>query len=291
MQILILGVTGMLGNALFTELSRSGQHEVWGTVRGKAGKRFFSEPSRRCLLGGVDVLDEHALTGVLNQVRPDVVINAVGVIKQLAIANDPLIVLPINAMFPHRLAGLCGLLGARMIQLSSDCVYSGHEGNYVESDLADAEDLYGKSKYIGEVHDQPHVITIRTSGIGHELDSSDGLLEWFLSQRDRVSGFRKAIYSGLPSVELARVIHEFVLPRPEMSGLYHVSSKPIPKLNLLTLIADVYGKEITIVPDDEVCIDRSLNSKRFTDATGYIAADWPELIAGMHEHRSLAERA
>lgn len=291
MRILILGATGMLGNALFTVLSQSERSDVWGTVRAKGGREFFPESSHRRLLGGIDILDEHVLTGVLSRVRPDVVINAVGVIKQLTIANDPLIVLPINAMFPHRLSRLCGALGARMIQLSSDCVYSGRAGNYTESDLADAEDLYGKSKHIGEVHHLPHVITLRTSGIGHEFDSSNGLLEWFLSQHGSVRGFSRAMYSGLPSVELARVIREFVLPRPEMSGLYHVSSKPVSKLDLLTLIADVYGKEIIIESDDKVRIDRSLNSERFTDATGYIAADWPELIAEMYEHRSLAVRA
>lgn len=280
----------MLGHAVFNEFWRDKRHEAWGTVRTESGKRFFSDSSRQRLISGVDVRNEHAVVGVLNRVRPGVVINAVGVIKQLEIANDPLIVLPVNAMFPHKLAGLCGLLGVRMIQLSSDCVYSGHAGNYVESDIADAEDLYGRSKYIGEVHDQPHVLTLRTSGIGHELDSKHGLLEWFLSQRGRVKGFAKAIYSGLPSVELARVIQEFVLPRPEMNGLYHVSAKPISKLDLLTLIAAVYEKKITIDPDDAVRVDRSLSSGRFTHATGYVAVDWPELIVGMHEHRSSAAR-
>jgi len=187
-------------------------------------------------------------------------------------------------MFPHRLAGLCSLLGARLIQLSSDCIYSGRKGNYRESDLSDAEDIYGKSKYIGELHDYPHAITLRTSGIGHELNSNNGLLSWFLSQSGLVKGYAKAIYSGLPSVELAHVINEFVLPRPEMSGLYHVSSKPIAKLDLLKLVADVYGKKIKIVSDDSVVIDRSLNSERFTKLTGYVAPEWPELVALMHNY-------
>ena len=276
----------MLGSAVCKVFASDERHETWGTLRDAGARRFFAESDRVRLIDGVDVGNLNAVVTVMNRVRPDVVINAVGVIKQLAIASDPLVVLPINAMFPHRLAALCGLLGARMIQLSSDCVYSGRAGHYVETDLADAEDLYGKSKYIGEVHDQPHVITLRTSGIGRELDSRNGLLEWFLSQQGRVKGFSQAIYSGLPSVELARVILEFVLPHPEMKGLYHVSAKPVSKLDLLTLIAAVYGKKIVIEPDDAVHIDRSLNSGRFTGATGYVAADWPELIAGMYEHRS-----
>jgi dTDP-4-dehydrorhamnose reductase len=288
MRVLILGVTGMFGSSLYRVLAQDTQREVWGTMRSAGALRFFGEADRARLIDGVDVTDSDALVAVMNRVRPDVVVNAVGVVKQLASANEPLIVLPINAMFPHRLAGLCGLMGTRMIHISTDCVYSGHAGNYVEADPSDAEDLYGKSKYIGEVHDQPHVITLRTSGIGHELNSRLGLLEWFLYQRGRVRGFSKAIYSGLPWVELARVIKDFVLPHEQIHGLYHVSSKPISKLDLLTLIARVYGKEIAIEPDDSVQIDRSLNSKRFTEATGYVAPEWPELIAEMHRYRSSA---
>jgi dTDP-4-dehydrorhamnose reductase len=281
MRVLILGVTGMLGNAVYKSFASDQKFEAWGTLRSASGRRFFGDAARH-LIDGVDVTNLDSVAAALDAVRPDVVINAVGVIKQLAIANDPLVILPINAMFPHRLSALCAQAGARMVQLSSDCVYSGRGGNYSESDLSDAEDLYGKSKYIGEVHDLPHVITIRTSGIGRELESRNGLLEWFLSQTGTVKGFSKAIYSGLPSVELARVLREFVLPHPELNGLYHVSSKPISKLDLLTLIADVYDKKITIEPDDVVHVDRSLDSRRFTAATGYVSGTWPELITGMH---------
>jgi dTDP-4-dehydrorhamnose reductase len=284
MRLLILGVTGMLGNAVFKVLAADPRHEVWGTLRSASGRGFFVEEHHERLISGVDVLDHDVLVSVMSRARPDVVINCVGLIKQLPSANNPLVALPLNAMFPHRLAGLCSLLGARLIQLSSDCIYSGRKGNYRESDLSDAEDIYGKSKYIGELHDYPHAITLRTSGIGHELNSNNGLLSWFLSQSGLVKGYAKAIYSGLPSVELAHVINEFVLPRPEMSGLYHVSSKPIAKLDLLKLVADVYGKKIKIVSDDSVVIDRSLNSERFTKLTGYVAPEWPELVALMHNY-------
>lgn len=286
MRVLILGATGMLGSAMYKVFASDPRHETWGTLRAPAGRRFFAEQDRVRLIDNVDVTDHDAMVAVMSRVRPEVVINAVGVVKQLAAANDPLIVLPINAMLPHRLARLCGLLGARMVHISSDCVYSGRGGNYLESDPSDAEDLYGKSKYIGEVHDQRHVITLRTSGIGHELSSANGLLEWFLSQYGRVRGYSRAIYSGLPWVELARVVNDFVLPRPELYGLYHVSAKPISKLDLLKLIAGVYGKEIGIEPDDKVRVDRSLDSMRFTSATGYVAPEWPELVARMHQSRS-----
>lgn len=285
MRILIVGVTGMLGSALHRVFAPDERFETWGTLRDGGAKRHFPAETHERLVAGVDIGDPDALARALVLARPAVVINAVGVIKQLASADDPLVVLPINAMFPHRLATLCAVGKARMIHVSTDCVFAGRRGNYVESDPSDAEDLYGKSKHMGEVHGLEHVITLRTSGIGHELSTRHGLLEWFLGEEGRVRGFSHAIYSGLPWVELARVIRDHVLPRPELSGLYHVSSDPIAKLDLLRLVADVYGKEIVIAPDDSLRIDRSLDSTRFRAATGYAPPSWPDLIATMHTYR------
>ncbi|MFV9649128.1 MULTISPECIES: SDR family oxidoreductase [unclassified Pseudomonas] len=285
MKILVLGVTGMLGNAVFRVFSGDAEHDTWGTVRSNTALRNFSPQHQSHLLTGVDVLDQDALVAVLAKVRPDVVINCVGLIKQLADAKDPLTALPINAMLPHRLARLCALSNARLIHISTDCVFSGGKGGYLESDISDAEDLYGKSKYIGELHDLPHAITLRTSIIGHELNSNHSLLDWFLSQEGTTRGFSRAIFSGLPTAELARVMKDFVLPHPELNGLYHVSADPIAKLDLLTLIASQYGKSIEIRPDAALVIDRSLNSERFTQATGYKAPTWPQLIELMHATR------
>jgi dTDP-4-dehydrorhamnose reductase len=275
----------MLGNAVFKIFGADTAHEVWGTLRSGAALRHFSEQSRARLLTGVDVLDQDALVSVLARVRPDVVINCVGLIKQLADAKDPLTALPINAMLPHRLARLCELVGARLIHVSTDCVFSGRKGSYLESDLSDAEDLYGKSKFIGELHDLPHAITLRTSIIGHELGSSYALVDWFLAQQGSVKGFSHAIFSGLPTVELARVMKDFVVPRPQLSGLYHVAAEPISKLDLLQLVAAQYGKQIEIRPDDGLVIDRSLDGSRFYEATDYVAPKWPVLIGNMHANR------
>ncbi len=285
MRVLILGVTGMLGNAVFKVFAKDSDHEVVGTLRSPDSAKHFPAVTRCRLVSDIDVLDRDVVVRLFNRVRPEVVINCTGIIKQLDAANDPPTILPINAIFPHQLAGLCALAGARLISLSSDCVYSGRKGNYQESDPSDAEDLYGKSKNIGEVRQQRHAITLRTSGIGHELNSNNGLLEWFLSQEGKVKGYARAIYSGIPSVELARTIRDFVLPHPDLHGLYHVSAKPISKFDLLTLIAGVYGKKILIERDDAVAVDRSLNSRRFTEATGYVAPEWPALVALMHSHR------
>lgn len=283
MKILILGVTGMLGNAVFRVFNGDAAFQTWGTLRNASALPHFAACSHERLLCGVDVLDQDALTSVMARVRPDVVINCVGLIKQLADANDPLTVLPINAMLPHRLARLCELCRARLVHVSTDCVFSGRKGLYKENDPSDAEDLYGKSKYIGELHDVPHAITLRTSIIGHELYSHHSLVDWFLSQEGSIRGFTRAIFSGLPTVELGRVMKDFVIVQPQLNGLYHVSSEPINKFKLLGLVAKQYGKEIEIRPDDALIIDRSLDSSRFREATGYVAPEWPELIRRMHK--------
>lgn len=287
MRVMILGVTGMLGSAVFRLFDQEGNDEVWGTLRNGSALRYFHMSQRERLLVGVDVLDQDALVRAFSVVRPDVVINCVGLIKQLVDAEDPLVVLPINAMFPHRLAQLCGLAGIRVVHVSTDCVFSGRKGMYVENDLSDAEDLYGKSKFIGELHSVPHAITLRTSIIGHELNSNRALVDWFLAQAGPVRGYSKAVFSGLPTIELAKVIKEVVLPRPELCGLYHVASEPIAKSELLRLVAECYGKTVDIVPDDRVVIDRSLNCDRFHLATGYTAPEWPVLVKSMRDAREV----
>jgi len=281
MRVLVLGVTGMLGHDVFRVLDEASELDVWGTLRNSSGLAHFTVKQHERLLLGVDVLDQDALTAALAQVRPDVVINCVGLIKQLTDANDPLVALPINSLLPHRLAKLCTLAGVRLIHISTDCVFSGSKGMYLESDVSDAVDLYGKSKYIGELHDLPNAVTLRTSIIGHELGSNHALLDWFLSQHGSVKGYRKAVFSGLPTVELARVIRDHVIPLPHLHGLYHVSVDPIDKYSLLKLVAEVYGKAIEIVPDDQVVIDRSLDSTLFRCATGYTPPSWRELIEQM----------
>lgn len=285
MRVLVLGITGMLGSAVYRTFSHDPTYETWGTMRSAGAQQHFAEQSRGRLLSGVDVLDQDALVSVLERIRPDVVINCVGLIKQLADAKDPLSALPINAMLPHRLARLCGLAGARLIHVSTDCVFSGRKGMYAEADLSDAEDLYGKSKFIGELHEVPHAITLRTSIIGHELGTHFSLVDWFLSQSGPVKGYAKAIFSGLPTVELARVMKDYVIPNPELHGLYHVSVEPIDKLSLLKLVAEVYGHKIQIIQDEQVCIDRSLDSSRFRKATGYVPPTWPELVKMMQSQR------
>lgn len=284
MRVLVLGASGMLGNAVLRVMHEKQGLEVFGTVRSGNVTHLFPKEIVDTIITGCDVGNHDALVKLFADIRPDVVINCIGLIKQLADADDPLITLPINAMLPHRLANLCAIAGARLVHMSTDCVFSGTKGNYKESDISDATDLYGKSKYVGEV-DYPHAITLRTSIIGHELQSAHGLIGWFLAQHGSCKGFKQAIFSGLPTVVLAKVIRDIVLLRPELNGVYHVAAKPISKYDLLKLVAEIYSKSIEIVPDDNLVIDRSLNAERFKLATGYVAPEWVELIKTMHAYQ------
>jgi len=184
---------------------------------------------------------------------------------------------------PHRMANLCRLVGARFIHVSTDCVFSGESGSYKETDLTDARDIYGKSKALGEVVDGG-AITLRTSTIGHELQARDGLLEWFLAKEGRCKGYTNAIFSGMPSVLFAQVIRDFVIPNENLLGLYHVGAEPIDKFSLLQLIANAYGKDIDIAPDEKLVINRSLDTEKFRQATGYVPPSWIDMIALMRSY-------
>jgi dTDP-4-dehydrorhamnose reductase len=283
-RILVLGASGMLGNAVLRYFATQTEHEVVGIVRSAGSARLLPEAVQdRIALGG-DVDDVDALVRMFDRHRPTVVVNCVGLVKQLGDAKDPLAAIPVNAVLPHRLARLCALAGTRLVHLSTDCVFTGDKGMYREDDLPDAQDVYGRTKLLGEV-DYPHALTLRTSIIGHELASHHSLVCWFLSQHGPVRGFSQAIFSGLPTVEIARVIDKYVLDRPELRGLYHLSAEPIDKFSLLQLVAKTYGKETAITDDRSFVIDRSLDSTRFRGATGYQPEPWPALVRRMHEFR------
>lgn len=281
MRVLVLGASGMIGSAMMRVLSQKKDWQVFGSLRSSAAARFFPPALAERLLTFVDIYDRDSLVRAVAKTRPNVVVNCIGLTKHHAEADDPLLAIPINAMLPHQLAELCLAASARLIHVSTDCVFSGSKGNYSENDFADAKDVYGKSKFLGEILGQG-AITLRTSTIGHELQSAWGLLEWFLAQRGTCKGFNRAIFSGLPNVVFAEVVRDIVIPRPELSGLYHVGAAAIGKYELLKLIATQYGKAIDIEMDNMFTIDRSLDTCRFREATGYVAPAWPELIATMH---------
>jgi dTDP-4-dehydrorhamnose reductase len=284
-KILVIGVSGMLGSSAYRLFASSPAFTVVGTARSLSGLESLPRHERAQIISGVDIADIDRLIRLFAEECPTVVMNCVGVIKQLAAAKDPQISIMVNSLFPHRLAQLAAASNTRLIQISTDCVFSGRRGNYRESDCPDAEDLYGRTKLLGEV-DYPNAITLRTSIIGHEIGSSLSLIDWFLNQSGpQVRGYRKAIYTGLPTFELARVVRDVVIPHPDLRGVWHVSSDPIDKFELLRLVAKTYGKDIEILPDDAVKIDRSLDGSRFRGTTGYVAAPWDDLVKLMHANR------
>ena len=282
MRILVLGASGMLGYAVLRFFIESPGFEIFGSVRSPSTLKLIPKNLHHKIITNVNVDNFDNLTSVFANVHPDLVINCIGLVKQLNCSDDPLITIPINSLLPHRLSKLCEIVGARLVHISTDCVFSGIKGMYAESDISDAYDLYGRSKYLGEVN-YPNTITLRTSIIGHEIDGARSLVNWFLKQEGSVKGFRNAIFSGLPTVEIALIIRDYVIPNPELQGLYHVSAQPINKHELLCLIALEYKKNINIIPDDEFSIDRSLNSDRFRLATGYQPPEWSTLIKSMYE--------
>lgn len=280
--VLILGVTGMLGHTLFRVLSQDKFLHVIGTARNKNAKSLFPKELIRNILTNIDVLSNSSLTSVFNKTKPDVVINCVGLIKQISEANDFLQVIPINTLLPHRLVRLSQEFNARLILMSTDCVFSGEKGNYTEADSCDCNDLYGQSKQLGEVIDEQHVLTIRTSIIGHELRGHHSLVNWFLKQKGVALGYTQAIYSGLTTVELSNIIHDLVLPNLKLNGLYQIASESISKFELLSLIARVYQKKITLQKARTPKINRSLNFSKFKKKTGYKPKPWKQLIEEMH---------
>ncbi len=284
MKVLVLGASGMIGSALFRVLEERTDWQVWGTLRSSDARKYFSSCQAGRLIGGIVAENQDALKRVFGTIHPDVVVNCIGLTKHHREADNALLAISLNALLPHRLADLCDDAAARLIHISTDCVFSGTKGNYSESDTPNAIDLYGRSKCLGEV-DYPHAVTLRTSTIGHELNSQYGLLEWFLAQGSSCKGFPRAIFSGLPNGEFARVVRDYVIPRSDLRGIYHVGAQAIDKYSLLLEIASVYGKQIDIRRDEEFVINRSLNCGRFRQATGYVAAAWPDLIRVMHAAR------
>lgn len=282
MKLAVLGASGMLGHAVLRLFAKSPGYDVVGAVRSPGAFRHLPDDISSRLVSGIDAENLDSVMRFLESERPEAVVNCIGLIKQLAGAKDYAAAISMNALLPHRLARLCGLVGARFVHMSTDCVFSGRRGLYGEDNFADADDLYGRSKLLGEV-DYSHAVTLRTSIIGPELNSANGLVGWFLSQQGAVQGFRRAVFSGLPTVELARVIRDFVLSNPDLRGVWHVSADPINKYELLLLVREAYGRSIEVHANDDLVIDRSLNSQRFRDKTGYFPQPWPELIRSMRD--------
>lgn len=273
MKILILGSSGMLGSSLYRNLKLFG-HEIYGIQRDHS-----NEPN---IYTVKDASNFDSLKDMIRIITPNVVINCIGIIKQKEVSKSVLSTLPLNSMLPHYLAEIATKLEFKLIHFSTDCVFDGVRGGYVETDRPNTADIYGLSKQIGEVQSNENVLTIRTSIIGHGIKPNESLLDWFLAQEDKVKGFSKAVFSGLPCSEFSEILEKYVF-NSNLYGLYHISSMPINKYDLLLLIKEVYEKEIEIVEDQNFVIDRSLNCERFKGKVGYSERDWRQMIVDLKE--------
>ena len=282
MRVLVLGGSGMLGHKLWQELAP--RFDAFTTLRREFSayaKHGLFDPSRSKCLVSVD--DIGSVEAAIEDLRPDVVVNCIGVVKKSKEAEDPVIFREVNSLFPHRVAEFCGAVQSRLIHISTDCVFKGTKGNYVEDDVADADDPYGKTKFEGEVSGDG-CLTIRTSMVGRELKNSFGLIEWFFRNHGKaVPGYTSAIFSGLTTIELARLIAQIIQEHCDLAGIWHVASQPISKFDLLSLVKAAYDLNIEIKPEDLPKIDRSLNGGRFSQKTGYNTPSWQKMIEEMHQ--------
>lgn len=288
MKVMVLGATGMLGHMLLRRLVSYPAYQGHGVVRDAVAiprLRTFGIQNFSCLR---DAMDMRSVQSLLLEVRPDVVVNCISVAKGKM--QSPEWAYPVYSLLPRRLSYACRVLGIRMIQIGSDGVFSGKKGQYVESDIPDAEDIYGSAKLLGEV-EGPGALTLRLSMIGPQLNGVDGLLEWFLANRGKCRGYTRSIFSGLPTTEISRVLAEYVLPDPGLSGIYHVAARPISKYHLLQQLAIAFGNEVELEGDESVVMDRSLCADRFRDAVGYVPPEWRRLVQEMRDFHIGAEGA
>jgi dTDP-4-dehydrorhamnose reductase len=276
-RVLILGANGLIGSSLFKYFRMKDNLNVFGTVR------ILNSTFDESIIGGVDFLNTEESLNVISEIAPSVLINCVGITKHSINYKKITEVSFINSIFPHLLSDFSKVQNFKLIHISSDCVFSGERGNYSELDYPDSNDLYGKSKFLGELDGRNGSITIRTSTIGHEKLTKYGLLEWFLSQNTSCKGFSKAFFSGLTTLELADIIYKYFIFDDSVYGLYNLAGPKINKFDLLKIIARVYVKDIEIQKDQTFCIDRSLNANKFNNKFGYFSKNWDLMIKEMKE--------
>jgi dTDP-4-dehydrorhamnose reductase len=281
MRILIFGITGMLGHVLMRVLSKSRDYDVYGTIRKPIQiQQFFPQIPSEKIIQGVAVENLNSLSDCISHIQPEVIINCIAMTQEVCIKNNPSLAIQVNSLLPHYLSKTCQ--HNRLIHISTDSVFNGLTGKYSESDQVSCSNMYSSSKYLSELS-LDRTLTLRTSIIGHEIMRKKGLLEWFLANKSTVIGFRESIFSGFSTLELAKVIKSTILPNDSIQGLFHISSEPISKFDLLKKIANKYGKNNQILPDDEYVSDLSLDSSLFRSTTGYEPPSWDRIIDMMYD--------
>lgn len=292
MNIIVLGGEGMLGHKVFQNLSTR-YPGAKCTVYGSLDEPFYKAIplfTFKNVFEKVNAMDFQSLRKLLEKERPDFLINCIGIVKQRDEGKIAIPSITINSLLPHLLAEWAAAWGGRLIHFSTDCVFSGKKGNYSEDDPSDAEDLYGKSKFLGEVVTM-NALTLRTSIIGRELSQFKSLLEWFLAQKGKkVKGFKRVIYSGVTTNHIAKLVGDLIDNHPSLSGLFQVTAPAINKYDLLCRLRDAYKLDVEIVADDNEVSDRSMAGVRFLKMTGYKEPTWDYLIRQLSEDKTPYEQ-
>lgn len=283
-RVLVVGANGLLGHSVVRELSPA--LDVWALTRQPATSSHLLARWLRIdrWIGGIDVRQDEELSQVLTRCRPQIVINCAGVIKQRL--SSPREMWRLNAEVPHRLAHLTHQVGARLIHVSTDCVFDGARGSNRECDHPNATDLYGMSKAAGEPKGE-HVLTIRSSHVGFEVTPGPSLLSWVMSRRgNAVDGYVNAKYSGVSTPTFARALRMLVEMSHPLSGVFHLASGPITKSSLLEMLNSTMRLNLSIIPVAEPKIDRTLDARAFEARTGFRVPTWDDMVSEIAETRS-----
>ena len=288
MKVIIFGSNGLLGNTITKYFLDNSSYETFPILRDSSKIMLFKKKYHKSFIVIKNILDFEEIKKKIKNIRPDILINCIGITNKVQKNNTSYFedLIRVNSLFPHMLHRISLDLNARLIHLSTDCIYSGNKGNYNENDLPDPIDAYGRSKLLGELNYE-NTLTIRKSVVGHEFLTKKGLLEWFLDQNKIVQGYKNVIFSGLTVLELARLIDIYIIPRNDLKGIFHVSGEPISKFDLLKIFNEIYNKSIKIVPNESIKINRTLNGSHFNKVTGYKINSWSSLIKSMYEFNLL----
>jgi len=273
-NVIILGTSGMLGHKMLQVLAR--RFYTAGTLRKHNQSSILSSYQ---LYENVDARKFSSVLDVLMHFEPDVIVNCIGIVKQLPESNDWDISHAINSEFPHKLDTYAHSHNIKLIHISSDCVFDGKTGFYSERDIPNATDIYGRTKFSGEV---PNSLTLRTSIIGREINTCHGLLEWFLTKRGmKIQGYKNSVFSGVTTNELSQIVSDLIYSGTDLKGLYHIASEPISKLNLLIKINEYLDEKVNIEPVDGEFINRSLNGELLVKKFGIKILSWDDMLKDM----------